>query len=68
VDGYVVASHRSAPQATGLTEVYLVQSPRGHGPSLEFARDGRTVVLPLPEAGGLGPAVEDLLRLAGVAR
>lgn len=68
VDGYAVAVHRSKPQAAGLTEFCLVQSPRGYGPQVEVSRDGRTVLLPLGEAGGAGPAVEDLLRLAGVRR
>lgn len=66
VDGYAIATHRSSPQTAGLTEIYLVQSPRAYGPSVEVARDGRTVLLPLAEASGVGSALGDLLRLAGV--
>jgi hypothetical protein len=66
VDGYAIGTHRSAPQAAGLAELYLVQSPRAALPSVEVVRDGRTVRLPLNETAGLAPALADLLRLAGV--
>lgn len=66
VNGHEVATHRSAPEASGQTELYLVQSPRTNLPSVELVRDGRTVRLPLGETAGLAPALTDLLRAAGV--
>lgn len=66
VNGHEVGVHRSAPEASGQTKTYLVQSPAARTPSVELARAGRTVRLPLNETAGLGPALTDLLRAAGV--
>ncbi len=47
--------------------MYVVQSPRAETPSVELARSGSTVVLPLVEARNVGDAVESLLVQAGLA-
>jgi hypothetical protein len=65
VNGHHVATHRSAPEASGLTEMYLVQSPSARVPSVELAREGCKLVLPLSEASGLGEAYADLRRATG---
>lgn len=67
VNGHAIATHRSAPEASGLTEVYLVQSPDARLPSVEFTRPtARPFPLPLSEAGGIPEALRDLLAKAGV--
>jgi hypothetical protein len=66
VNGHAIAAHRSAPEASGLTELYLVQSPAAQVPSIEVARLGTSMTVPLLEAGGYGEAVADLFRAAGV--
>jgi hypothetical protein len=66
VNGHPTAMHRSAPEASGLTEAYLVQTPAAAVPSVQVCRDGARVTLPIGEAQGLAPAVGDLLRQAGV--
>lgn len=66
LNGHATGTHRSAPEASGLTEVYLVQTPASEVPSVELARSGRSVVLPLVEAMSLGAAVDDLALHAGV--
>lgn len=64
--GHEIATHRSAPEASGQTELYLVQSPQAPIPSIEVTRHGVRLALPLEEAGGLAEAVADSRRLAGV--
>ncbi|GGM52180.1 hypothetical protein ACFFX1_55685 [Dactylosporangium sucinum] len=68
VNGHTLAAHRSVPEASGLTEAYLVQGPAAGAPSVEVVRSGRSVVLPLLEAEGLPAAIADLLGRAGVGR
>jgi hypothetical protein len=62
VNGHSVGTHRSRPEAAGLTEVYLVQTPAAPIPSVELVRSGRAVM----EAGSVGAAIDDLLAQAGV--
>ena len=66
VNGHGVGVHRSRPEAAGLTETYLVQTPGATAPSVEVSRSGSTVRLPLLEALSLGAAVDDLAAQAGV--
>ncbi len=67
VNGHAGGMDRSAPEAAGLTEVYLTQTPEAGSPSVEITRSGRSVPLPLLEAKGLPDALGDLLRQTGVA-
>jgi hypothetical protein len=46
--------------------VYLVQTPAARIPSVELVRSGRSVTLPVLEAGSVGAAIDDLLAEAGV--
>lgn len=66
INGHPTATHRSAPEPSGLTEVYLVQTPAGVVPQVQFCREGERTTLPISEAQGLAPAIGDLLRQAGV--
>lgn len=66
INGHHVATHRSVPQASGLTEIYLVQTPAAAGPSVQLCRGGDRMTLPFCEAQSLGPAVGDLFRQAGI--
>ncbi|GAA2347537.1 hypothetical protein [Dactylosporangium salmoneum] len=68
IHGHRVGLHRSAPSASGLTELALVQSPGASLPSVELSREGCRFVVPLVEAGGLGDAEAELRRAAGVRR
>lgn len=66
VNGHPTATHRSAPEPSGLTELYLVQTPAAKTPQVQVCRGGDRVTLPIGEAQGLTPAVADLLFQAGV--
>lgn len=66
LNGHQLGVHRSVPEASGATELYLVQTPGAAVPAVELARAGRTFTVPLLEAQSLAPAVDDLLRQAGV--
>lgn len=65
VNGHNVGAHRSAPEASGLTEVYVTQTPEGP-PAVEFERQGRSMLLPSTEARWLGAAVGELFRRTGL--
>jgi len=67
VSGHGIGVHRSSPSGAGLTETYLVQTPGADRPSVEVARLGCAVRLPLTEGRTLGDAVTELLLQAGVA-
>jgi hypothetical protein len=66
VNGHALAMHRSAPEPSGLTEAYLVQTPAADTPSVRLWRNGERLTLPISEAQGLPFALADLLRQAGV--
>lgn len=64
-NGAQVGTHRSAPEASGITEVYVVQSPEGPL-AVELSRAGRTLTMSKTEAGSLGAAMEDLFVRTGL--
>ncbi len=66
VNGHGIGVHRSTPSGAGLTETYLVQTPGADRPSVEVARSGASVRMPLPEGGALGDAIALLLEQAGL--
>lgn len=66
MNGHSGGVHRSTPSGVGLTETYLVQTPGADRPSVEVARDGYAVRMPLTEGQALGDAVAELLQQAGL--
>lgn len=66
--GVPVGFHCSPPELSGLTAVYLAQGD-GEPVVVGLARQlGGMFLLPLSEAAGLGPAIEQLRVTSGLLR